>query len=278
MESEAKTVVYDGTISTLSPLAHNSDESLGVDTKFRRIQTIHDSKAIKVPVYSGNAFRGILRRLAAKQFCDLLDLGKESISDRLYYTFFTGGALQKGSSQDYIEVGKKREMREKIPFLSLFGTALQNQIIAGKLEIGLGIPCAKETEHMTGTPSELTIWEFLDEVFYVRKDDREDKQDEKKKDDAAQQMKYTIEVLIPGVVMQHRIVANYCSPVELACLGHAMQAMTASGILGGKSGTGHGRVKYDYAPEFENPKPYLDYVTKNKESILEYIRGMEGKI
>ncbi len=275
---QTESIWYSGKLTTLSPIAHNSDESLGTDTKFRRMQIVHNGKTIRIPVYSGNAFRGILRRIAAKQYCDLLGMGKESISDSLYYTFFTGGALKKGSSQNFIEVGQKREMREMIPFLSLFGTALQNQIIAGKMEIGIGIPIAKETVDMTGIESDLTIWELLDEVFYTRRDDLEDPKEEKKKDDSAHQMKYNIEVLIPGVVLSHSITTNYCNEIEHSCLGHAMSAMQKQGILGGKSGTGHGKVNFDYSPKFASPKKYLDYMAKNKAKITEYVKKMEGSL
>lgn len=271
------TTKYNGTITTLSPLSHNSDESLGTDTKFRRIQIVHEGKTIRIPVYSGNAFRGILRRLAARQFCNLLGMPKESMSDVLYYTWYTGGALQKGASQNHIEVGRKRELRKHIPFLSLFGSAISNQIIEGKLHIGIGVPISKETMNMTGRKSALSIWEMTDEIFYTRRDDLEDPQ-EKKKDDSAHQMKYTIEVLIPGVELSHSITLNKGNEVEYACLGHAISAMIEEGVLGGKGGTGHGKVKFDYSPNFANPKKYLDYVNAKKGDILEYVRGMEGKI
>jgi len=272
------TTKYDGTITTLSPLAHNSDESLGTDTKFRRIQIIHDGKTIRIPVYSGNAFRGILRRLAARQFCELLEIKKESMSDTLYYTWFTGGALQKGSAQNHIEVVRKRELRENIPFLSLFGSAVSNQIIAGKLHIGMGIPIAKETKEMTSVSSDLTIWEMLDEIFYTRRDDLEDPNDEKKKTDAAHQMKYTIEVLIPGVVLKHAIVLNCGNKIEYSCLGYVMEAMFGQGVLGGKGGTGHGKVKFAYDPEFAASKEYIEYVKANKGKILDFVKKMESEI
>ena len=269
-------LVFNGTIELLSPLAHNSDESLGTDTKYRRIGIIYDGKVIRVPVYSGNAFRGKLRRVAAKQFFDLLEFGKESMSDVLYYTCFTGGALKKGSSQDYIEIGTKRELREKMPFLSLFGTALQNQIPEGKLKIGIGVPISKETAHMTGIESTLSIWEMLDEIFYTRRDDLEDKEDGKPEE--AHQMKYSIEVLIPGVVLKHKMSASNLTEVETACFGYMMQEFMMQSSLGGKSGTGHGNICFSYTPEFPDSKPYLDYIAENKSIITEYIQGIERKL
>lgn len=267
---------YDGTITLLSALSHNSDESLGTDTKFRRIGIIHNNKTLRIPIYSGNAYRGIMRRVAAKQFCDLLDLPKESMSDALYYTWFTGGSLKKNSSQNYIEIGKKRELRENIPFLSLFGTAVQNQIIEGKLRVGMGIPIAKETKQMTEIESPLSIWEITDEVFYTRKDDLEDPKEQRKKDDQAQQMKYSVEILKSGVVLKHSISLENCNDIELSCFGHLMKEFTENGIIGGNSKKGHGEVKFDYSPGWPDGNRYVDYVGKNKNDIMSYIKKMEG--
>jgi len=264
-------VKYRGKIRLLSPLSHNADETLGTDTKFRRINSVWNGSSIRIPVYSGNAFRGILRRIAAKQFCDLLGLKKETISDRLYYTWFTGGMLQKGSSQDYIEVGQKREVRETIPFLSIFGCALQNQILGGKMDIGMAIPIAKETEHMTGIESTMTIWEMVDEIFYTRRDDLEDPKEQKEQ---AQQMKYSGEVLVPGTELSHNIALSQVSDIEISCFHHAMSEMVSIGVLGGKSSVGHGQVKFDYGEAFDKSQAYLDYVAANKQKMLDYVAKM----
>lgn len=269
--------VWEGIVTAMAPMSHNSDETLGTDTKFRRVGIIHQGKVVRVPVYSGNAFRGIFRRIAAKQFCDLIGLGQESMSDTLYYTFFCGGALQKGSTQAYIEIGAKREMRSMIPFLSLLGAAVTNQIVPGKLEIGLCWPICAETAGMTGIASTLTVWSLFDEVFYTRRDDREDKQ-ERKEGDAAQQMKFNGEVLVPGTQLKHKIALHGGNEVELACFGYAITAMIAKGILGGKSGVGHGQCKFEYTPAWPEPKLYLDYVAVNKEKIVEYVRAMEKRV
>jgi hypothetical protein len=265
---------WEGIVTVKSPMSHNSDESMGTDTKFRRVGLLHNGKVVRIPVYSGNAFRGIFRRIAAKQFCDLIGLGVQSMSDALYYTFFCGGALQKGSAQSYIEIGKKREMREMIPFLSLLGAAVVNSIIPGKLEIGVMMPVCAETVGMTGIASDVSVWSLLDEVFYTRRDDREDKE-KREKDEGAQQMKYQGEILIPGTQLKHKIAAHGCNEVELACFGYAIRAMVEKGVLGGKSGVGHGQVQCDYKPVWPEAKPYLDYIDGNKAKISEYVQGME---
>lgn len=161
---------WSGVITVRSPLAHNSDENVGTDSKFRRIKIQTPEGEAMIPMYSGNAFRGRLRRLAASDFLERLGIGGQNesrISDKLYYCMFSGGALQKGSTSNYIDVGAKRDLRANIPFLSLFGTAFHNQMLAGKLSVGMGIPVAKETAAMTGVPANVSVWDLVDEVFYT---------------------------------------------------------------------------------------------------------------
>ena len=151
---------WSGVITVRSPLAHNSDENVGADSKFRRIKIQTPEGEAMILMYSGNAFRGRLRRLAAADFVERLGIGGTNgskISDKLYYCMFSGGALQKGSTSGYIDVGAKRDLRANIPFLSLFGTAFHNQMLAGRLSVGHGIPVARETAFMTGMPADASV-------------------------------------------------------------------------------------------------------------------------
>jgi hypothetical protein len=264
---------WEGTITVLTPLAHNSDEPLGVDTKFRRIKYFVDGKGMEIPVYSGNAFRGILRRILARDF--LNRLGIERVSDRLYYTFFSGGALDRGSSQEYIDVGLRREMRRNIRFLSLLGAAFQNNVLPGILDVGIGIPIAKETKTYTGIESEQSVFEMLTEIFYTRRDDLEDRAGDK---EDAQQMRYTIECLVPGTRLHHTFTLTQANTIEQSCFGAAISLFLKDPILGGKSGTGHGKVKLDYSPEFPQPDAYWEDIEKRKEEIAEYVLGLDRAI
>lgn len=264
-----KIINFCGIITCMSPLSHNSDMNLGVDTKFRRIKYYTEYGTEDLPVYSGNAFRGILRRIAARDFLE--HLGIEKVSDKLYYCFFCGGALEKGSHQDKIAVGLKREMRENIPWLSLFGTAYSNQMLAGKLKVGQGIPLATETQGFTGIKIERSIWDLLCEVFYTRRDDLEDKGNPSEKE----QMKYQIECLAPGAVLQHEFTLENPNEIEVSCFGAIIRKFLENPILGGKSGAGHGKVKLNYKPEWPEAGPYYDFLSQNKEKIVAYVKGME---
>jgi hypothetical protein len=261
-----------GRLTLLSPLSHNDEVTLSVDTKFRRMAFMVDGRKVPLPVYSGNAFRGRLRRLIGR---DLLEqIGLSEISPELHYLIFCGGSLKQGAKQDYIEVGKRRALREHVPPLSLLGTAAQNWIVAGKLRVGVAMPICKELAPYTGIHSEQSVWSMLDEVYYTRRDDLEDRP-ERGEDEQRQQMKYTVEVLVPGVVLDHTIHAEGCNELELSCLGRMMRLLEEDGSLGGMSGKGHGKVKFEYEGSWPDPASYLAFLSEKKDAIINYLRKLE---
>lgn len=268
---------WNGMITVLTPLAHNSDESLGVDTKFRRIKIRTPEGDAMIPVYSGNAFRGRLRRLAAADFLERIGIGGTNgskISDKLYYCMFSGGSLQKGSTSGYIDVGAKRELRANIPFLSIFGTAFHNQMLAGKLSVGMGIPVVRETAMLTGVPAGASVWDIVDEVFYTRRDDLEDKQNR----DEPQQMRYTVECMTPGAIMAHEFLLTHADELETSCFGAIMRKFDEEPLLGGKGGIGHGRIRYQYDAEWPSDAAYTEWITAEAANITTYVRELEARL
>lgn len=262
---------WTGTLTLKAPLSHLSDETLSIDSKFRRMRIQRSGKPEEIPVYTGNAFRGRLRRLI---MADLIELcGGGQLPDKMYYTLFSGGALEKGAGKSALDVAFRRLARSTIPPLSLLGAAHTNQMISGKLRVGIAWPVATETAEITGHASQSSIWEMTDEIFYTRKDDLEDKKDTEA---PPQQMKYTVEVLVAGTVLQHTFgLAGQCDETELACFGRMMRLFEADPILGGKSGTGHGLVDPQYTPDWPDAGPYLQFVADNKDGIRKFL-GLQG--
>jgi hypothetical protein len=250
---------------------------MGTDAKIRRIKVVGPDGDVMVPMYSGNAFRGKLRRVAADDFLSRIGVDRRSgaaITDKLYFCLFSGGSLQKGVASSHIEVGQKRDLRKHVPFLSLFGTAFGSQMLAGKARIGFGVPIAKETVFMTGVDSSVSVWDIVDEVFYTRRDDLEDKD----KGQDPHQMKYSVECLAPNTGLAHEMVLCHPNEIELACFGAVMRLFCEDPVLGGKSGIGHGRAKMDYAPGWPESGLYYDYLEAEKDSILGYVRGLEARL
>ena len=267
-------------LTLLSPLSHFGDQRMGTMQAARTQKYEYNGEYIDIPVYSGNAFRGELRRLIMQDYLKHIDITDEGVSANLYYLLFTGGALTSGSR--YNEVGKKREMRKMCPPLSLFGSAIGDQIPEGKLKVAIFIPVCKETAKYTGVENDTSFYDMLQDTFYTRRDDLKSKdfnineiEDEKgKKKENPTQMKYEMQCLSAGTELSGDIVIENDNEVEKACLKAGLEKLKEYGYIGGKSSIGHGKINLDYNMDIDT-KVYYDYLEENKDAMREWIRNME---
>lgn len=264
-------------LKLLSPLMHFGDERMGTMQLQRTMKFEVNGEFVEIPVYSGNAFRGQLRRIAMRDFLERIEIADEGISAKLYHLFFTGGALTSGSR--YTDVGDKRKMREMCPPLALFGTALGDQIPEGKMKVGIFKPVCKETQDYTGLNSDKSFYDMLGETFYTRRDDLKSKDyniTDATKHDNAVQMKYEMQGLSAGTELVSRIIIENSNEVEESCLKSIIEKFKEIPYIGGKSATGHGEV--DVECNIDTTDVYYQYLEKNKEEIKLWIREIEGKL
>ncbi len=266
----------DGTVTLLSPLSHIG-ESSGPDSFLSQDYIIGpDGRPVEAFVYSGNAYRGILRDMAASYMLDRL--GGLQLPIDAFYLLFSGGSL--GGTQS-IDIDQARMYRRNIPMLSLFGGGVGNQILAGKIKMGSMYPCVAECQRVLPEsmrdPQAPSWRQWTFEKSFTRMDDAknenrrkhlagsendgllpqgqqsllpgdapaEDKK--KKKDDPPQQMRYTVEMLAAGSVLYQRIDLCDLSDLELGAFVSALVEFSKASYIGGKSGTGHGLVDVEYA-------------------------------
>lgn len=228
----------------------------------------------EVPVISGNSLRGQLRDLLAKDLLDRLDI---EIHDKLLYALYAGGNLERGTGGRKIKRNLIEDVRENIPMLSLLGTALGSQMIEGKLNMGMLIPVAEETQQYTGIESDKSVFEFVDDTFYTRKDDIEGNTD-REDGEQAQQMKFNVQVFTPGTQFHHRMTLEHTNKVEEACLYHAFHLFQKSPHIGGMKSRGHGRVSFEYEEELGDNTPYVEYIEENKEQIEKFLKNLDEKL
>lgn len=265
-------------LKLMAPLSHFGDERLGTMQIARTMKFLYEGEFIDVPVYTGNAFRGILRRIAMKDFLEKISISEEGISAKLYHLLFTGGALTAGSR--YTEVGEKRKMRTLCPPLALFGSAIGSQIPEGKLKVGIFKPVCKELEDFTGIKSNISIFDMLEENFYTRKDDLKSKDynitDETTNDNAVQ-MKYEQQNLSAGTNLVSTIILENDTDIEASCLKAILNKFDEMPFIGGKSAVGHGEVKMSNNLDADI-NLYYSYLEENKEEIRTYIRELEANL
>ena len=269
-----ETILFKGNLTALSPIHHGGSEDYGTTKLILTLPTIivnplnGEEEIDNVPAIHGNAIRGYLRRLIMDDFLTLLDY--ELDSKKVYHFLFTGGILEALDPKDKgaINLTRKKEIRELIPPISLVGSALGNQMIQGKLKVGMGdIVCAETKHYITDYADyDFSAYNLKGSDFGTRLDDlKEGKTDD---DEQAHQMKYEFETLIRGTKFTHEFILEDCHSIEKACFRRMTGLWEKRPYLGGKSGTGYGKVKLDY-PEIDKltDAAYLDYVHERKEEM-----------
>lgn len=272
---------FTGTYTAQSPLKHGSDEDFGMEIRLRRLDmTVRDNGDVyheSVPVISGNSLRGQLRDLLARDFLDRLSEDDEPIqvSDTLSNALYSGGSLERTAGAGKLNRRMLNGIREHIPPLSLLGTAIQDQMVEGRIDVGQLLPVSVETNAYTGRDSDLSVFEFVDETFYTRQDDRVGG---RQGDEDAQQMKYDIEVLVPGTKLHHDLTLRTGhTDLEAACLGHAFELFDERPVLGGMSARGLGKVEFDY-DGLPDGEPYREWIETNRDEIREFIADLEDQV
>lgn len=268
-----KTETIEGNIRALTPLHHGSDESTGSRSTLRRMKYLVEGKMMEVPVISGNSIRGILRRMIMRDMLEQLDYKKLS-SLKTYHMLFAGGTLESVSSESgNINLGMRKQMRESLPPLSLFGSAIGNQMIEGKMKCAYAIPVCKELiPYLPECNSPcISSYEQLTDDFTTRRDDLHG---ERAEDDNAHQMIVNFEVFAPGTEFYHKFVLIDCTDVESAVLGRALDLWKSQPYIGGKSNIGLGEVHLNY-PDVPNPMPYKEFINDNKDTMIEAITAIE---
>lgn len=264
----------DGTITLLSPLSHIG-ESIGPDSFLSQdIIVGPDGRATEAFVYSGNAFRGLLRDLSAIYMTE--KLGNMQYPLEVFYLLFAGGSL--GGPQS-VDIDQARMYRRNVPHLSVFGGGVGNQILNGKIKVGSMYPLVAECQRVLPEslrdPAAPSWKQWTFEKSFTRMDDakREDRRTylegaemdgllatpkqqlliageeapRKKKEDPPQQMRYSVEMLAAGSVMYQRIDLVDMTDLELGSFVAALDQFSKYPYVGGKSGTGHGLVEAEYS-------------------------------
>lgn len=255
---------------------------MGVTSKLRREKFVQPDGTVEdVPVISGNGLRGLLRDRGMFHMCRSLGYGvNEETGEVLglplpaFYFLFSGGALTKGGGGNGLDIDRARELRSLIPLVGIFGGALGNQIMPGKLKVDKMIPICAETKHLLPEPwsdAEVpSIWEYLQEEMYTRKDDEKHEHLRQLiapevrglletaaatkrnapsqpviQDDTGQkqQMMYYVETFAAGTKFFWSLVLDDVTDIEFDAFAVALGEFARMPFIGAKSNVGLGRVQ-----------------------------------
>jgi CRISPR type IV-associated protein Csf2 len=285
------TYVFEGEMIAQTSISHIGD-TFGINARLRREKIVQpDGSVEEVPIISGNAIRGILRDRGMLHMLKVLGYGVREetgevhgLSLAAFYFLFPGGSLTK-TGKAGLDVDEARKWRDLIPLVVLFGGAMGNQIMPGKLKCGKGIPICKETAHLVPerfvTNQEQSIWEMCQEEAYTRRDDEKNENlrsllmpevrgllettaaekrsktgtdtDVAGETGQSQQMRYYVETLAAGTRLFWDMTLDDVTPIEFDALCITLAEFSRFPYIGGKSGVGHGKVsiKFDHWIEID---------------------------
>lgn len=266
------------TVYTLKqPLSHIG-ESESTETFLNTVSVMCNGKPTEVFAYTGNAIRGAWRDAGAEYL--LNKLGNLKVPKKTFHLLFTGGSI---SGDQTVDVGAAKALRAAFPFISIFGGGVGNQILSGKIVQTFAFPVCSETvgviplgvKNIDYTAQNISWRKMTDELDFTRKDDSKDKlgdkyiaddikmltgevNEKKKKDEPATQMRYTAEVLIPGVQLWHKLIIT-CNEVELGALVASIYQWGKKPYLGGMAAKGLGLVDamFEIVSEEGEKQPFI---------------------
>ncbi len=300
-----KTIIMEGVVTALSSIAHNGGQNDGISTLLRREKFIQsDGSVEEVPVVSGNSLRGLLRDIGMFHMLSSIGYGVDyatgtitGLSLPAFYFLFSGGALVSTGSFG-IDIEFYRKLKTTIPLIGLFGGAVGNMIMPGKLKVGKLIPICTETKHLLPphfVPEETqSIWDCCQLEMYVRKDDEKDDrlryliegetlkllEDPKKKREITQaipqQMRYYVETIAAGTQFYWKVVLEDVTDIELDAFAITLVQFSRTPYIGGKSGIGLGEVAIKMNKWFEiDSRAYLEGTELGQrlgEKYIEYLK------
>jgi len=279
------TYVFEGTMTALTSISHIG-ESYGINSRLRREKIVQlDGSVEEIPVISGNALRGILRDRGMYQMLSSLGYGVNQdtgevagLSLAAFYFLFSGGALTKSTRG--LDIDEARKWRRLIPLVAIFGGAMGNQIMPGKVKIGKAIPICRETAHLIperfiNEDDVNSVWEFCQEEAYTRRDDEKNealrqliapevrglleaeskaKREKAKTPDGdvvketgqKQQMRYYVETLAAGTRLFWDITLDDVNDIEFDAFCVTLAEFGKLPYIGGKSGVGLGKIRINF--------------------------------
>jgi hypothetical protein len=131
---------WDGTATALSSVVHG-EEVLGTMTTFRRERMVCGDRITEIPVVSGNALRGRLRRIGASMLWEAL--GCPPLPLPVAAALWSGGALGKrrpAGQPALLSGAELARVRALVPHLAVFGGAGGGRILKGTLAVGKLVP------------------------------------------------------------------------------------------------------------------------------------------
>lgn len=249
--SPTVTIRWTGVATAISSVVHNG-ESLGTISLLRREGWIRsDGTVIDIPLVSGNALRGVLRRRGEELMREVLQYEGE-LAPSVAHALFGGGVLSRRTG-DPLSGARLHELRSLIPQLAIFGGSIAGRVMDGIVDVGKLIPVCVETHDDLDLPRSALGDTLLsaDDLIQVEAYSRNDESAgstyahlirESAAAEPSTLMRYSAETFMAGTRFAMMINLRGATPFEAAFFRELMELFTEDARVGGRRGQGHGRL------------------------------------
>lgn len=277
------TVWWKGTVTALSSITHGG-LSRGTITLLRREVLVRDGKLVEVPVISGNAWRGRLRRTGEELTRQVLRY-EGQIPLAAAHALRGGGSLVKRTGEP-LSGSRLQRARFLLPQLAVFGGAA-GRTIDGALMVGKLLPQVAETDHLTGRKGSLSAFQLVQLEEFTRVDESATAataallpppEAEQPEDalEAAGSVVYGIETFPAGATFSTWLSLERVHPVAAAFFTEVLTTWSTTGRLGGRGASGHGRVTTNLTciGADQDLPDWRAHLVEHREEILDVIRSL----
>ncbi len=253
-------------ILALSSIVHSQDRSDadGADTValFRREKILTpDGRTTRVPIVSGNSFRGVLRRIGEELTAGILNY-EDKLPIPAAHLLTNGGRL--GKTNRPITDEQEHELKELLPIIGVFGGSVSARILSGRLTVGKVLPEFSELQHLLHRPPQSALRPAIlsmSEDPYAHLGDHnstapavavppdDENQSRTRRNEKNSPLGiFRVETLPAGTRLQTWAQLTNANANEVSFFCDVLNAFAERGHLGGRSAVGHGSITATVTP------------------------------
>lgn len=242
------TAATDVAMTARTSIVHKDDSRTATSTLalFRREKVLTPAGDIDVvPIISGNAWRGVLRRIGEQLLAPVLDYHGQ-LSTPAAHLLRNGGTLRKTTAAFTAE--DERRLATLVPLIGLFGGAANGRVMRGALTVSKVVPVTAATAHLLPTshtidyPIPASPQSVLGLESFTHADDTATGHHLSDAGDVDPRLRYDTETLIAGTRLHGHTRIAHASALSYAFYLDILDTFTRTGHLGARSATGHGTI------------------------------------
>lgn len=327
-------VRYDFVVEAEQPIAHHAETVGNEAILMRRKIRQADGSFAQVPIVTADTMRHGMREAGAYMFLDAVGMvDSPALSEAALRLLFNGGMVSGRGDASSVKFDDYRRLCDMVPALEVLGGCAQNRIIPGYLNVDDATLICRESERFI--PDHVRAWaqdhggvlggarEHVEEVQRVRMDpslspgkrqllagseqakalDRVTRSEAaSESEDALAQietkstmMPRRFERLVQGALFYWGCEAIVYTPLALDTFRLACMGFLARATVGGKRGTGHGRLRAIKAWDIDLARPrdiltaaeptslglrvgelFRSHVQSRRDEVLDFLRVVDA--